>query len=153
VETVENCILDPIALSLGTSSHTLKAIVKDTSDYWYGWGLLTSPFVKNDPTGIMTDTIQWSLVYGIANEQATIAQTVPALRVWNAGGNIRISSNPQGEYQLGVWDISGRRVAELGRGFSRVTMEKTYTPRASGVYFVRLISNKKQYTNKVVWFR
>jgi hypothetical protein len=152
-DQVKTLTLDPVALSLGTNTHSLNAIVKDTSDYWYRWGLLTSPFVKNDPTGLMSDTIQWTLVYGIANEQTTIAQAIPALRSWNAGSGIRINLNPQGEYTLGVYNIHGQKVAELGQGFSRVTIEKTYQPRTAGVYFVRLVANKKQYASKVVWFR
>jgi hypothetical protein len=152
-DKLENLTLDPIALNLGTSAHNLKAIVRDTSNYWYDWATITSPFVKNDPTHIMNDTIQWTLMYGITIEKATLAQAQPTLRAWNAGNGIRIAVNPQGEYNLGVYNIHGQQVAELGQGFSRVTMEKAYSPRASGVYFVRLVANKKQYANKVVWFR
>jgi len=60
---------------------------------------------------------------------------------------------PKGEnVELAVFDISGRRVAELVRGgLPAGTYERNWTaPRGAGMYFVRLRVGNETYTKSAV---
>jgi len=152
-EQAHTITIVPTSFNFGTNNHTLKAIVKDSSTYWYHPGWDTVPFVKNDPRNLMQDTIVWPLIYGIAVEKATLAQAQPLFNVFSTGNAVGIRFNPQGTFRLSVHDIRGRLVDNMGSGFSRVTVQKQFRPLASGVYIVRLIAGSRVYSGKAVVLR
>jgi len=149
-------VLDPIQRNLGSSTHTLKCRFRDTTWYKYGNRGQDSidycPFVRTDPDSVMTDSVVWTLQYGIGIENGLLAMasTEPTLSVFTSGSLIRIHAAPFGNYQLGVYDIRGRLIKEFGQGIALRAMEHTFRPQTAGMYFVRLIAKGKVLSRKAV---
>jgi hypothetical protein len=150
-------VLDPSEHSLGTANHTLKCRFRDTTWYVYrnnSSPIDTCPFVRTDPDSVMTDSVCWTLQYGIGVEQAVLASHgEPSISVLNSGSFITCQANPIGQYQLTIHDIRGRLVADLGNGFALRPFAKQFRPSASGIYIIRLIANGKTLAKKAAFLR
>jgi hypothetical protein len=121
---------------LGQSPHVLQGIITDTSHYIYWEYLDDTRFVRNDPLGLMRDTVTWNLLYGddIKNQKRDMA-AVQYLEIHTVGRLVQIEAQYFGD--LRIYNLQGQLLKTFpGRGAAHYQWQAP----ANGVYFIRTLS-------------
>jgi hypothetical protein len=124
---------------LGQSPHVLQAIITDTT-YCQFWRTISKyfPFVKNDPYGLMRDTVTWNLLYGddIKNQKRDLA-SAQYLEIRTAGRLVSIDAQHFGD--LRIYNLQGQLLKAFpGRGAAHYQWQAP----SNGMYFVRMLGQR-----------
>jgi hypothetical protein len=116
-------------------------------------------FEVDDPvTDVEFDPGNWILKYvsEISAPSTGIDETPPALALSFARGTgvLSYALPADGNVELAIYDVAGRRVATLVDGFASAGVhEVEWNPAASGVYFARLVAGDETARQKIVAVR